>query len=300
MTKEERAIIDRLFAAEYEGESGSTGYGITANVYIKGDSAVKVYAPAVPKSEVFREAFMMAYVEQAGVETSKVKRVNYEQDHWVLEMTTVHGVSMLQTLFGSLMSRKFDEAVEITQKMADVHAKVTSTSGAGLPSYKRYAAGVITNNPSLSDECKKKLLQLLEELPDGDTLCHGDLHPNNIIVNEEGKYIIIDWPEVTAGSPCADASRTYVNMCRFEDCRGFLYQAPDNSEMHSDAEELVSTLKSSGDAPNLMQIYLDRYCSNMGIAEEDVLKWIPVQAGMLYGYKEEDMCTYLKPYLPCM
>jgi aminoglycoside phosphotransferase (APT) family kinase protein len=47
----------------------------------------------------------------------------------------------------------------------------------------------------------------LDHLPDGDCLCHGDYHPDNVLMSPHGP-IIIDWSEATAGNPLADVART--------------------------------------------------------------------------------------------
>ena len=50
-------------------------------------------------------------------------------------------------------------------------------------------------------------LAALDELPDGDSICHGDFHPGNLIQTAEGPFVI-DWTNVTRGDPVADYVRT--------------------------------------------------------------------------------------------
>lgn len=271
------------------------GYGLTATVFLRGSIATKVYSHAIPKSEIFQEAYMLAYVESAGIQTSKVHRVAFEDGYWVLEMSRVEGDPMLRGLFGKLFAGDFTGACADVERMAEVHASINRAQGGAMPSYKRLAANTISGNPALRPAQKKQLLALLDSLPDGSSLCHGDFHPNNILVSAEGCWTPIDWPEVTSGSPCADASRTYVNMARFLDLSGFLQRAPDASETYRD---IAAKLAAAKEKPNLMETYLRKYCQLMEIDREEVLRWLPIQAGMLYGYKEEDLCSFLKPYLP--
>ncbi|WP_181008307.1 phosphotransferase family protein [Sphingomonas montanisoli] len=47
----------------------------------------------------------------------------------------------------------------------------------------------------------------LDGLPDGDRLCHGDLHPGNAIETDDG-LAVIDWLNACTGHPLADAART--------------------------------------------------------------------------------------------
>ncbi len=43
------------------------------------------------------------------------------------------------------------------------------------------------------DEWKSKAHTMLNALPDGDFLCHGDFHPDNVMMTS-GDPVLIDWP----------------------------------------------------------------------------------------------------------
>ena len=55
------------------------------------------------------------------------------------------------------------------------------------------------------------ILELLEGLPDGDRLCHGDFHPGNIMM-AGGEPVLIDWTNATRGDPTADVARTRLML----------------------------------------------------------------------------------------
>jgi streptomycin 6-kinase len=65
--------------------------------------------------------------------------------------------------------------------------------------------------PSVPPDIAAFALRQLETLPDGDRLCHGDLHPANILMSSNGP-IVIDWPNATRGDPLADFARTLVTL----------------------------------------------------------------------------------------
>jgi Ser/Thr protein kinase RdoA (MazF antagonist) len=52
-------------------------------------------------------------------------------------------------------------------------------------------------------------LQALGNMPDGDRLCHGDFHVENVLVDGDD-YFIIDWVDAAIGSPAADVARTSI------------------------------------------------------------------------------------------
>jgi len=60
---------------------------------------------------------------------------------------------------------------------------------------------------SVPDMIKESALKVLETLPDDDFLCHGDFHPDQIIMSKKGP-IIIDWITATMGSPAADVAQS--------------------------------------------------------------------------------------------
>jgi Ser/Thr protein kinase RdoA (MazF antagonist) len=82
-------------------------------------------------------------------------------------------------------------------------------------------------------------------MPDGDRLCHGDLHPLNIL-GDVDKPMIIDWPDACRGDPAADVCRSY----------------------------LLLTLH----AGELAAPYLDAYCRLGKISRRASLDWLPYVA----------------------
>jgi aminoglycoside phosphotransferase (APT) family kinase protein len=54
-------------------------------------------------------------------------------------------------------------------------------------------------------------LDVLDGLPDGDRLCHGDYHPANILMDGD-TAVVIDWTNVTRGEPAADVARSLMML----------------------------------------------------------------------------------------
>ncbi|MFD1910018.1 phosphotransferase family protein [Paenibacillus rhizoplanae] len=52
------------------------------------------------------------------------------------------------------------------------------------------------------------MLSRLAELPDGEKLCHGDFHPDNILMDD--KLWVIDWMTGVRGNPAADVARSVI------------------------------------------------------------------------------------------
>ena len=104
----------------------------------------------------------------------------------------------------------------------------------------------IESAPCLNQSQKRMLLNKLNSLKYEPRLCHGDLHPFNLIVNEE-VVSIIDWVDATAGDIRADVCRTYLLISQ-----------------HS---------------LDLAELYLQLYCCNINISKSEILQWMPISAG---------------------
>ena len=53
------------------------------------------------------------------------------------------------------------------------------------------------------------LIDQINNLPEGDYLCHGDFHPMNIMVTEQKEVFLIDFMNVCHGPWQYDVARTY-------------------------------------------------------------------------------------------
>lgn len=59
----------------------------------------------------------------------------------------------------------------------------------------------------LGEARKGRLLALLEALPDGNRLCHGDFHFGNVMSGLDG-YVVIDYMNICRGHVMGDIART--------------------------------------------------------------------------------------------
>jgi aminoglycoside phosphotransferase (APT) family kinase protein len=66
-------------------------------------------------------------------------------------------------------------------------------------------------SPLVPADVGERVVPLLEALPRGDRLCHGDFHPGNVLVRPRGgEAVAIDWTGASRGDPAADVARSYV------------------------------------------------------------------------------------------
>ncbi len=88
---------------------------------------------------------------------------------------------------------------------ADMHGRAAPTSL--VPVRDRYRQAV--SHSGAPQEFIDAAIKTLDRLPDGDRLLHGDFHPGNIMLGDQGP-VIIDWTGATRGSPEADFARSIL------------------------------------------------------------------------------------------
>jgi len=79
----------------------------------------------------------------------------------------------------------------------------------GFPLQRKIIKRKIQHADDFSMETRLELIGMLKKLPDGDSVCHGDLHPGNIMIAEGGP-VVIDWIDATRGNPLCDIARSMI------------------------------------------------------------------------------------------
>lgn len=96
------------------------------------------------------------------------------------------------------------------RELARLHLELRNVEATkALTPTKAKAEFCIRCSQILSNQTREKVLEVLNRLPDGRALCHGDFHPGNIICHD-GRRFIIDWGGASRGDFCADVAHTYV------------------------------------------------------------------------------------------
>ncbi|GMA78089.1 hypothetical protein GCM10025880_45060 [Methylorubrum aminovorans] len=96
------------------------------------------------------------------------------------------------------------------RRMARIQHAIHACPAPGLPSQhgrlRHQIAGARVPEP-----LRAAALAALDRLPAGDRLCHGDVHPGNVIATSAGLHLI-DWQKAAAGNPAADVARSELML----------------------------------------------------------------------------------------
>lgn len=221
------------------------GRGAQATVYARRDVATKVYNAGYPKEYVFYEAAIMGFVEAAEIPMSKPYEVLNVNGQMCLKMSRVTGQSVADMIL-SEPGRAPALMDDLVKLQVDIHAKHIFMPVRLRSKLKE----LIAHNGHLDAARRQAILALCERVPEGEALCHGDFHYSNVLFND-GEYWVIDWIDAAKGEPLLDACHSYVCY-------------------------VIGSAE-------LAELYLTRYCATSGAKREDVLQWLPIQAGILYG-----------------
>jgi uncharacterized protein (TIGR02172 family) len=179
------------------------GLGRTAEVLAwEQGKVIKLYYPQYPHSLAEHEAQVAEAINMTGLPAPKF--------YGMAEVGGRPGL-IYERISGPTMSEWVQKGpwrlFSMARLLAKLHVQIHRLPATGVSSQRKRVQDKINHADLLPVDQKEKALQILERLPDGDRLCHGDFHPGNIIMTPCGPRVI-DWVDVTAGNPLADVDRT--------------------------------------------------------------------------------------------
>ena len=168
---------------------------------------VKVLHPSVPAHWATLEADITQRVHAAGLPVPATEGVVDVDGRPGIVFERIEGVSMWARMKASPheLPKLMEELVEL---QLDLH---TRTDIGGLPRLVTRLGRKIDQAQLLSREDRAGAHELLEGLPAGSSLCHGDMHPANLLRSDRG-WVIIDWFDAALGHPMADMARSSLLM----------------------------------------------------------------------------------------
>lgn len=177
--------------------------GRTAEVYPwKDHQILKLYRDWCPPEWVDYELQIARAVYEAGIPSPQPGGMVQVNGRRGLLYKRLEGISMLEDM-NARPWRLFRHA----RALAELHTAIHRKCFGGLPSYKDRLRYDVGHAPQLAEPLREKILAMLDLLPDGQNVCHGDFHPGNVILTREGP-IVIDWMTACSGNPWADVART--------------------------------------------------------------------------------------------
>ena len=168
--------------------------GNTSEIFEYGeDKVLKLFKPGYPVEQIQREFNNTVIMSRICVHTPKAFEIVEHAGRHGIVFQKIVGVD----LFSEYLKNPSDEKIAsvILTDLSDIQKKVLLEKTEEGISYKIYLEwfGYDASN-----------------LPDENFICHGDLHPGNIIRTKDGELCLIDFMNVCRGPKEYDVARTYV------------------------------------------------------------------------------------------
>ncbi|MEW6649370.1 MAG: aminoglycoside phosphotransferase family protein [Chloroflexota bacterium] len=244
------------------------GTGRTCEVFAwEHDRVLKLLLPEVPQEWADIEAGIGHDVQAAGLpapfhgEILELDgRRGFIQEH-------LNAPSMLE-----LLGKKPWQASRLARLLAKLQTQVHACPApAAWLDQRDWLRKDIEQNDLIPQDLKANVMAILDRLPDGKQMCHGDFHPGNIVMTANGA-VIIDWLTATRGHPLSDVARSVVLMS--------VGQPPPGTP----SLWLIEMIRK-----NLLNTYLKTYFKLTLQGREQFLAWRAVNAAafLLHSMPEE-------------
>lgn len=209
-------------------------------VYRDGDKAIKVFDANFSKSDILNEALNQARVEEAGIRVPKVLEVSVIDGKWAIVSEYIPGKTLAQLMEENPQNKDayLEQFVELQM---EVHTHRAPLLNKLYDKMKRKI-----DETGLDATTRYELHTRLDSTPHHNKVCHGDFNPSNIIMSENGPYIL-DWSHATQGNASADVARTYLLFWLNGDIDG-------------------------------AKKYLNLFCKKSDTARQYVERWLPIVA----------------------
>jgi hypothetical protein len=181
--------------------------GRTAELYRwRAGKVLKLFYEDWPGYVALCEARGARIARAVGVRVPAVGRVVRVGGRVGVVFKAFPGATLLRTA-----SRHPASVFHLASLFADLHAAIHECTAPELPSARVVLESAIQRAPLLSDRERKSVVKILHALPVGDRLCHGDFHPDNVILGRRGP-IIVDWADAMRGNPLCDVANTLLRL----------------------------------------------------------------------------------------
>ena len=197
-----------LMGAEQGQLGGLVAHGNTSDIWEwTPGTVVKLLRPGIPEHWATVEAGITAQAYAAGLPVPNSDGVVWVEGRPGVVLERIEG----PTMWSQMVQAPADVPVLIEQ-LVDIQEMLHATAAfEGLPDMVKRVDRKIGEATLLSLEERREAHISLAALPAGAALCHGDMHPANLMMRPQG-VAIVDWFDATAGHPVADLARSSLLM----------------------------------------------------------------------------------------
>jgi aminoglycoside phosphotransferase (APT) family kinase protein len=237
------------------GEVVARGTRSTVHAYGRG-AVVKVPVPSTPDGWIAYEARYAEAARAAGAPAPRLLGLETIEGRTASVWERLEGTSMWQ-----LVVDRPGQSAPLGRLLADIQqALFALVPPVTLPRQRDRLVSKIRRTAATVDPSFARALALLPPPTSRPRLCHGDLHPSNVIIGRDGP-MLVDWFDASRGDPIADIARSSL----------VLLSDGENPPEHLPGAD-PATLGALTDA------YLGRLREYLAIDEDLLARWQAVSA----------------------
>jgi aminoglycoside phosphotransferase (APT) family kinase protein len=182
--------------------------GSRSSVHSYGRGAVvKVPGPSTPDGWIRSEARYAEAVRAAGAPAPRLLGIEQIAGRPASVWERVEGTSMWEHV-----AERPDRGAELGRLLADVqYALFVLVPPVTLPRQRDRLVSKIRLAAATVDASLARALEYLPPQAGTRCLCHGDLHPSNVLLGRGGP-VIVDWFDASRGDPIAEVARSSLML----------------------------------------------------------------------------------------
>lgn len=182
--------------------------GNTSDVWRwSGTTVVKLLRPGIPPHWAWLEHQIVCRVREAGLPVPA--------SDGIVEVDGRPGIVLEHVAGPSMWSRMKEHPYEVprlVEELLDLQERILAAGPIeDLPGIDARLHRKIDEAVQLQEDDRAAAHRLLAELPTGSALCHGDMHPANVLGSSRG-WVVVDWFDAGIGDPLADYARSALLM----------------------------------------------------------------------------------------
>ncbi len=187
------------------------GQGGHGTIYQIGeDTIIKVYRDhsALEVIENERQYARNAFVH--GIPTAIAYDVVQTEQGYGVMFEMINGMTL-----GSFLNKHPEKTEEYSIKFADLlHTLHTTAASSDLymDFHDVYLERAEKAKAFIPEEHAEALKRIISSIPRGRVMVHGDYHPNNVMIDDEGELLLIDMADISRGNGFFDLGGSYMLM----------------------------------------------------------------------------------------
>ncbi len=163
------------------------GSGRAAEVIYWGNNRVlKLFYKNFPSNIIDYEFKVNTLIEKVFPNCTKTFEKIEENGRIGILYECIEGITLTE-----FMWKKIKNVSKGLRMLAEIHVDMHKYEIKDIYSQKDILKFAIHQTNLLDHDQKKEIIKYIEKLPDGNTICHRDLHPENIIFSKNKLYLLI-------------------------------------------------------------------------------------------------------------